>query len=115
MITILNPDATIRYKSPAFYRLFGYREEDIVGKNAFAFFHPDDVHRCMQIFRDRVTTPGLTEPIVFGFRKADGGYLKLEGVGNNLLHDPAVRGIVVNCREVTGRIRAEEALLASEA
>jgi PAS domain S-box-containing protein len=115
MITILNPDATIRYKSPAFYRLFGYREEDILGKNAFAFFHPDDVQRCMQIFRERVTTPGLTEPIVFGFRKADGGYLKLEGVGNNLLHDPAVRGIVVTCREVTGRIRAEEALRASEA
>lgn len=115
IITILNPDATIRYKSPAFYRLFGYREEEVLGRNAFTFFHPDDLQRVMQIFQDRLTTPGLTEPIVFSFRKADGGYLKLEGVGNNLLHDPTVRGIVVNCREVTGRIRAEEALRASEA
>ena len=91
IITILNADATIRYKSPAFYRLFGYREEDVLGRNAFAFFHPDDLQRVMQIFEDRLATPGLTEPIVFSFRKADGGYLKLEGVGNNLLHDPTVR------------------------
>jgi PAS domain S-box-containing protein len=115
IITILNPDATIRYESPAFYRLFGYREEDVLGMNAFQFVHPDHRERTMEIFRERLHTPGLAEPVVFGFRKADGGYLTLEVVGNNLLHDPNVQGIVVNCREVTGRIRAEEALRASEA
>ncbi|MEX5218306.1 MAG: PAS domain S-box protein [Nitrospira sp.] len=115
IITVLNPDATIRYESPAFYRLFGYREEDVLGMNAFHFVHPDHRERTMEIFRERLHTPGLAEPLVFGFRKADGGYLTLEVVGNNLLHDPSVQGIVVNCREVTGRIRAEEALRASEA
>lgn len=115
IITILNPDATIRYESPAFYRLFGYREEDVLGKNGFDFVHPDDLQRTMAIFRERLHTPGLAEPVIFRFRKADGGYLTLEVVGNNLLHDPTVQGVVVNCREVTGRIRAEEALRASEA
>ena len=115
IITILNPDATIRYESPAFYRLFGYREEDVLGKNGFDFVHPDDLQRTMAIFRERLHTPGLADPVIFGFRKADGGYLTLEVVGNNLLHDPTVQGVVVNCREVTGRIRAEEALRASEA
>ena len=32
IITILNPDGTIRYESPAFYRLFGYREEKILAE-----------------------------------------------------------------------------------
>lgn len=115
IITILNPDATIRYESPAFYRLFGYREDEVLGMNAFQFVHPEHLERTMAIFRERLYTPGLAEPVIFGFRKADGGYLTLEVVGNNLLHDPNVQGIVVNCREVTGRIRAEEALRASEA
>ena len=115
IITVVNPDATIRYESPAFYRLFGYREEEVLGRNAFEMVHPDDLERTMGIFRERLHTPGLADPVVFGFRKADGGYLTLEVVGNNLLHEPNIQGIVVNCREVTERIRAQEALQASEA
>ena len=41
-------------------------------------------------------------------RHADGSWRHLEAISNNLLHDPAVKGIVVNSRDATERRRAEE-------
>jgi PAS domain S-box-containing protein len=40
-------------------------------------------------------------------RHADGSWRTLEGIGTNRLHDPAVRGIITNARDVTERKRAE--------
>src|SRR5258708_8188538 len=44
----------------------------------------------------------------------DGRGMVLEGTGYNMLHHPAVQGIVVNARAVRERIHAEEALRYSE-
>src|SRR5438874_11750235 len=46
---------------------------------------------------------------------ADGGWRYVEAIGNNLLADPAVEGMVVTTRDVTDRHEAEEAMRVSEA
>ena len=46
----------------------------------------------------------------FRFRHADGSWRDLEAVGNTLLEDTSVGGMVVNSRDVSDRKRAEEAL-----
>jgi signal transduction histidine kinase/ActR/RegA family two-component response regulator len=50
----------------------------------------------------------------FRFLHKDGSYRILEGRGNNLLHDQAVRGIVFNSRDVTEQRRLEEQLRQSQ-
>jgi PAS domain S-box-containing protein len=48
--------------------------------------------------------------VEFRFRHADGSWRDLEAVGNSLLENANVGGMVVNSRDVTDRKRAEEAL-----
>ena len=44
----------------------------------------------------------------------DGTWRTLEGTATNLLHDPAVEGIVINYRDITERRRVEEELKQQE-
>src|SRR5207248_9838486 len=67
------------------------------------------------VFLRHLAAPGLTEPVQFRMRHADGGWRSVEAIGNNLLDDPAVAGMVVTTRDVTERHEAEAALRASEA
>lgn len=110
-ITILEKDGTIKYESPAVERVLGYVPEELVGRSAFDYVHPDDHPRVKELFRRSDGTPGVTETVEFRFRHRDGSWRTLEAVGNNLLDDPAVGGVVVNARDVTQRKEAEERLL----
>ena len=43
MITVVEPDGTVLYESPADERVLGYAPEERVGENAFAYVHPKEV------------------------------------------------------------------------
>ncbi|CAA9456106.1 MAG: diguanylate cyclase/phosphodiesterase (GGDEF & EAL domains) with PAS/PAC sensor(s) [uncultured Rubrobacteraceae bacterium] len=108
--TVLDADGTIRYESPSIERLLGYRSEDLVGQNAFDYVHPDDLERVRSIFGEATKRSGASRPAEVRFRHADGSWRYMEWIGNNLLEDPTVKGIVANSRDVTERKEAEEKL-----
>jgi PAS domain S-box-containing protein len=45
-VTIIEPDGTIAYASPAYARISGLRPEAAVGTNALERIHPDDRARA---------------------------------------------------------------------
>jgi PAS domain S-box-containing protein len=108
LITILDPDGTIRFESRSIERELGHIPEHYRGRNAFEFVHPDDLPLVMNAFLEAVRHNGNTPVIRFRFRHKDGTYRVLEGSGNNLIEDPAVRGIVFNSRDVTERLQLQE-------
>ena len=108
VITLLDADGTIRYVSPAVERVTGYKPEEQIGTDAFGAVHPDDTGRALRIFAEVLKRPGLHPPVEFRVPHKDGSWRCLEHIVNNLLDDPAVRGVVVNSRDVTERKRAEE-------
>src|ERR687897_591689 len=113
-ITILEADGTVRYVSPAVERVTGYKPEGQIGTKAFASVHPDDRERALSIFAEVLKKRGLHPPVEFRVLHKDGSWRYLEHVVNNLLDDPAVRGVVVNSRDVTERKEAERKLREAE-
>ncbi len=115
LITIISADGTILYDSPSHARVLGHTPGERAGTNALELLHPEDAPRVLQTFAEGVREPGASARLEYRYRHKDGSWRHMEAVGTNLLADPAVGGVVVNSRDVTGRKLAEEALRKSEA
>lgn len=113
IISILEPDGTIRYESPSVTRILGYKPEELVGHSAFEFVHPDDLAGVAHAFEHLVQT-GVIAPVQLRFMRKDGSWCPLEAVGTNLLNNPVIAGIIVNSRDDTARREVEEMLRESE-
>jgi diguanylate cyclase (GGDEF)-like protein/PAS domain S-box-containing protein len=114
IITVLNGEGSIQYVGPSVERVLGWAPEERVGRSAFELIHPDDARAAQVAFARLREEPGPGTPFEFRHAHRDASWRVLEAVPNNLLQDPAVRGIVMTLRDVTDRRRAEEALRESQ-
>ena len=110
VIIVLDADGTIIYISDAGERLSGYPASARIGASAFDMMHPSDVPACQALLAALWDKPGAEAEVHYRMRRADGELRWIEGVVRNLLHDEAVAGIVVNCRDVTERHALQEEL-----
>jgi PAS domain S-box-containing protein len=108
IITILKPDFTTTYSSPSFFRIFGYEETEIIGKNIFDFIHNDDIELVSKVFGNGLSVGGVTEAIEFKFKHKNGNWVCIESIGNNLLDIKGINGIVINSRDITERKKAQK-------
>jgi diguanylate cyclase (GGDEF)-like protein/PAS domain S-box-containing protein len=116
IITVLEPDGTWRSSSAAGSRLLGYEKGFDPDGGILALLHPDDFEmtgRALDEVRQGTRRPN--ESLVVRIRSADGSYHALETVAQDLTADPAVGGIVLNSRDVTERVHAEEQLRVADA
>ncbi|MEW6553939.1 MAG: PAS domain S-box protein [Actinomycetota bacterium] len=114
IIAVLNADGTMGYISPSLEKVSGFSLEERLGEDAFKFFHPEDIPRVAEAFARGVQQPGHSDRVEYRWQHKDGSWHWQEAVATNLLDDPAVRGIVVNARDITDRKSAEQALRESE-
>jgi diguanylate cyclase (GGDEF)-like protein/PAS domain S-box-containing protein len=108
IITIHDSNGVTMYESPAASRVLGYPPGALIGKTPFETLHPKDVGRAREAFEALLRGEESVAPVVMRFRHADGSWIHLEALGNNLLEHPGIRGIVLTSRDVTERKRAEE-------
>lgn len=114
VIAVLDRDGRLQYASPSAEHLLGLRVEDWLGRSTFDFVHPSDVADVLGPWLDLVEQGHKSGPIPFRMARADGTWVEVEAVAQNLLQDEAVQGIVVNIRDITERRQAERATAEGE-
>ncbi|MGN6687377.1 MAG: putative bifunctional diguanylate cyclase/phosphodiesterase [Actinomycetales bacterium] len=114
LTSVSDADGRVRWVSPGVTPMLGWQVEDVVGRSSLDFLHPDDLPLVAMRLAVDSTTAGRHDPVRFRFRHADGSYRWLEGMANNLLDDPTVAGMVVNARDITASVEAEQRLAENE-
>ncbi|OYD84707.1 hypothetical protein CHT98_09675 [Azospirillum brasilense] len=117
VVAVVGPDGRFADVGAASLRVLGIPPESLLGTAALDCVHPDDreeVARCLAR-RDRGASTDPIGPFACRVRHAAGGWRHAEVTSQNRLDDPDVRGIVLNARDVTDRVEAEQRLRASEA
>jgi PAS domain S-box-containing protein len=115
LVAILDATGTITYISPKVEDVLGYKPEQWLGKSAFDFVLAEERDEIVRVFTSRSDAPGVGIPREFRMLHANGSSVQFEAVGNNLLNDSDIRGIVINARDITERKRAEQRIRESEA
>ena len=110
VIIVTREDGTVRFVSPSVTRVLGYDPAEVLRHTVSELLHPDDRERAGTFFRTVAQSPGVSGPVEWRFRQPDGSWLNAEILATNLLHDPTVKGVVLNTRDVSERRRLEEQL-----
>jgi diguanylate cyclase (GGDEF)-like protein/PAS domain S-box-containing protein len=109
-ICLVDAEGGILYLSPSLHRMFGYDEDELLGRDGFALLHREDVSRLEELRRELLARPGMTVMFECRARQKSGEWRWLQGIAVNMLEDPSISALVLNYRDVTDRRRAENAL-----
>jgi len=104
---VIGTDGRVRYASPAITNVFGFHPGELEGDPVQGIVHADDWQafaRALEQNGDGVI------PVEMRVRDSEGAWRWSEVVVTDLVGDPAVRGVVVNLRDVTERRTSHERL-----
>ena len=116
LVTIVDPNLIILYQNHAVVSILGYSVEDVIGKSAYEFIHPDDQARVKQSITSTLFTPGSRPTLVeMRLRSKDGTWRGMESTGVVQTDETGRKVAVLTSRDVTERKQAEEMVRLSEA
>jgi diguanylate cyclase (GGDEF)-like protein/PAS domain S-box-containing protein len=95
-----------RYVSQSVTAMFGRRDDELLGQGLIRFVHPDDQPLVEATWSEK----GSTGEIVFRMATRSQEWRHLEAHVTDLRQDRFVRGVVLNARDITERVRLEEEL-----
>jgi len=110
IISIISPDGTLLYNSPAALTLHGYTNEEMQGLNTLELIHPDDRAIIVSALNDVFATPAKTNTVQYRYRNKDNSYTWMECSASNQISSPAINGLVAISRSIEERKQMEEEL-----
>ncbi|HEV3009461.1 MAG TPA: ATP-binding protein [Burkholderiales bacterium] len=97
----------VLYASPAIERLLGFSMDDLRGTEVMDLIHPDQRDAALKLRAELMRSPGRVSVDEVRVRHKDGSYRWIELTRKNLLHEPSVRAVVFNFRDITERKQAD--------
>ncbi len=101
LMLVVDGAGTVKYANPVSLETFGISLEEGLGTSAFEYIHPDDLERVITQFITLLEMPRGSLRDVVRTIAANGEIREIELVSTNALDSEAVRGIIVNGRDVT--------------
>jgi len=106
---IINFDiaGNIQFVNPASREVLGYEPEEMIGRHNISFIFPEDQESKYREAESIIGTPRSEFRTEVKVQHKNGSWRILEAVGINLLDEPSLAGLVVNCRDITERKERE--------
>jgi PAS domain S-box-containing protein len=111
LVCLHEPDGRYVYISPSCRRLLGYEPEELLGKDPYNLFHPEDLQRIRTEAHDKALEGQASVSIIYRIRKKSGEYTWFETVTEPILdEDGEVVRLQTSSRDVSERKRVERML-----
>ena len=110
VVTILDLEGVVLYQSPSIKELLGYGPDELLGKQALGYVHPEDARAVRGVLYDAIKARGESALVEYRFRHKDGSWRYLETAGSLLTSGEGPVSVLLNSRDVTGRRKTEEEL-----
>ena len=103
LIFVIGADGVIQFASSSATRLLGHEPDALVGRTLAALAHRDDGDVVGAFVQIAAALPGVSPPGEWRIMGIDDTVVQVEAIASNRLTDEAVRGIVINARDVGER------------
>lgn len=114
VIHVQDEQGMIRYMSPSVERTLGYRPEEMIGRSAEEFIHPDDAPRAAELYYADIQQPGTERFIELRLRHRDGSWRTVEIRGKVVAGPSGAPLAIVHTHDVTEHAQILEVLRRSE-
>lgn len=111
LVLIMDYDGNLSYVSPSAKAVTGISAESFQKKNLYQLIHEDDVDSVKSCMLQLENKKSIQIPS-YRIRTSEESRW-IETIVTNLFDDPAVNGIVANCRDITDFVKQERKLLES--
>ena len=106
LVAELAADGRLIYVNPSVEKRLGYAVDELSGRRAFEFVHPDDLPGALAFLRSVVET-GSARRGIHRVRCRDGSWCWLESAGNPYRSADGERRVIAISRDVTGRLEGD--------
>ena len=107
IILLLNEKLEVLFRSTSTVLITGQLFKDNKRNAIIEYVHEADVANVKLLMAEAIQNPGKAIPLSMRINEENRQYIWLEGLIKNMIHDPAIGGIIINLRDISERKKNE--------